>query len=88
MKRLLLMLFLSVPLLAVDLHDEKILIRVNGDIESIDLSQQPPETRKILHKLAYKQYLSHNQWACFKAALLACSISTAAALVTVWYANK
>lgn len=71
-----------------ELHDTTITLRMNGDYETIDLTQQPPETRKILHKLAYKQYLSYNQWACFKAALLACSITTAISLGAVWYANK
>lgn len=88
MKRILLSLLLCIPSVAGELHDQTITIRVNSDIETIDLSQQPPDTRKILHKLAYKQYLQYNQWACFKAALLACSITTAASLITVWYANK
>lgn len=88
MVRKLLFFLVSIPVLAGELHDQTITLRMNGDIETIDLSQQNPETRRILHKLAYKQYLSYNQWACFKAALLACSITTAASLVTVWYINK
>lgn len=87
-KTLFLCLALSSPLMCGELHDTTITLRMNGDYETIDLSQQNPETRRILYKLAYKQYLSYNTWACFKAALLACSITTAAALGAVWYASK
>lgn len=88
MKNLLFFMLLSVPVLAGELHDTTITLRMNGDYETIDISQQTQETRRILHKIAYNQYLKHNQWACFKAALLACTITTAASLVAVWYANK
>ena len=81
-------LLMSGSIVCGELHDHQITLRVNGDYETIDISQQNPETRKILHKIAYNQYLKHNQWACFKAALLACTITTAASLVAVWYANK
>lgn len=82
------LLLLFCPVLAGELHDTTITIRMNGDFETIDISQQNPDTRKLLHKLAYTQYLKHNQWACFKAALLACSITSATSLLVVWYANK
>lgn len=81
-------LFFFCPVLAGELHDTTITLRMNGDYETINIAEQHPETRRILHKLAYHQYLKHNQWACFKAALLACAITTSITLVTVWYANK
>ena len=88
MKPLCFSMLFTLSLVASELHNEQLTIRINGDYETIDLSQQPQETRRILHKLAYKQYLEHNQWATFKAALLACSITTAASFIAIWYANK
>lgn len=88
MKKLMAVFLVVSSLYAGELHDQVITLRMNGDYETIDLSQQSPDTRRILHKLAYKQYLSYNQMACFKAALLACSITSAICLGAVWYANK
>lgn len=88
MKKLLLCLLVSASFYAGEIHDHTITIRMNSDIETIDLSQQPPETRRILHKLAYKQYLQYNQWACFKAALLACSITSGISIIYMWWVNK
>jgi len=90
MKKLLLCLLLSTtPFLAnppvSDEIDIVMLIKTNGDYDSIDIAKQDPETRKILHKLAYQQYLKHNQWAAFKACLLACSLVAVAAGGTVFY---
>lgn len=90
MKKLLLAysLILCSPSWCEELHDTMITLRTNGDIETIDISKQDPITRRILHKLAYNQYLKYNQWACFKAAILACSITASLTLGVVWYANK
>lgn len=86
-KFLFMLLLLSAPLVA-DENSTMITLRTNGDYDTLDISKQDPQTRKILHKIAYHQYLKHNQWAAFKASLAACAIIAAISMGGVYYATR
>lgn len=88
MKKLLLLFLLLSRTINSEPNDTTIMLRTNGDFDSLDISKQDPQTRKILHKIAYQQYLKHNEWASFKAALAACGIIAVISLGAVYYGTR
>ena len=88
MKKLFLLFLLSCCTVNSNSNDAVMLLRTNGDIDSIDISKQDPQVRKILHKIAYEQYLKYNEWSAFKASFAACSIVAAISVSAVYYATR